>query len=303
MVADPLYYYPYLREEYIEDIAILFAKYIQTVDYEERTNLMSVDILGNYLTKEEKSYYKRKYLGKNSKGIDGVNKSIDLRCFISNLSQIQLRKAVYSDLDEVYNLLVKKLGYNKKDAYKKISAAFSSYSIYIYKIRGNIIGFFFLVPRLVAKDRDIMILSIEELYLKYRKYLVETLCLLEGFCSFFLSKGTFSNQFISVQSRDNEFMGFLGKSMGSNLSKITKESYNNCPTIFFTKTATNLNSFLYLDDTDYQIWLHRLYSSKQDKLLNPLLNHSCIFKKCDKEHDLFITLSDPEEYLGKTIVT
>lgn len=305
MLADPMYYYPYLREEYIEDIANIFQRYIENVSYEQRTNLMCIDILGSYISREEKDYFIKKYLSSSSSfNIMGVNKSLDFRSFLFNLSNIQLRKAVYSDLDEVYQLLVTKLGYSKKDAYDKVDAAFISYSIYVYKLKENIIGFFFLVPRKISKDRDVMLLSIEELYIKYNKYHLEASCLLSGFCSFFLSKKSFSNDFISIQSRDSNIIHFIGRKIKRDLAILKEDTVLGFPIIFVTKGTSSLKSFLYFNDTEYQMWLHKLYCSKQDKLLNPILTSSKLLTtnnyKCGR---IYAVLGEPEEYLGKTIVT
>lgn len=128
MLADPIYYYPYLRVEYMEDIARIFTNYIENVDYVHRTNLMCVDIIGNYMSSAEKAWIKKEYLSSSSKRrLEGVNMSVEMRSLVSRLSSVQLRKAIYTDLDDVYHLMIEKLDYSKEEAYDKISTAFLNY--------------------------------------------------------------------------------------------------------------------------------------------------------------------------------
>lgn len=305
MLADPIYYYPYLREEYMEDIARTFNKYIENVDYVHRTNLMCVDIIGNYMTSAEKAWIKKGYLSSSSKlKLKGINMSLEMRSLVSRLSSVQLRKAIYTDLDDVYHLMIDKLGYSKEDAYSKISSAFLNYSIYVYKIKGNIVGFFFLVPRRVSSDRDTMILSIEEVFLKYRKYLTETICLLEGFCSFLLSKKSFLDEFVSIQSRDANIMNYLTRYMKEAKEEVQNATYNGYPTVFVTRNAKSISSFLYFGNSEYQTWLHKIYNNGHDKKLQPILKHSRVLTKSSSCNYLaFIVLQEPYQYLGKTIVT
>lgn len=305
MLADPIYYYPYLRVEYMEDIARIFTNYIENVDYVHRTNLMCVDIIGNYMSSAEKAWIKKEYLSSSSKRrLEGVNMSVEMRSLVSRLSSVQLRKAIYTDLDDVYHLMIEKLDYSKEEAYDKISTAFLNYSLYVYKIKNNIVGFFFLIPRRVSSDRDTMILSIEEVFLKYRKYLTETICLLEGFCSFLLSKKSFLDEFVSIQSRDTNIMNYLTRHMKEAKEEVQNATYNGYPTVFVTRNAKSISSFLYFGNSEYQTWLHKIYNNVHDRKLQPILKHSRVLTKSTSCNYLaFITLQEPNQYLGKTIVT
>lgn len=305
MLADPIYFYPHLREEYVEGISRIFTDYIENVDYVHRTNLMCIDILGNYMSKDERRYIKKEYMGRKSRRkIEGYNMSLEISSLVSRLATMQLRKALYSDLDDVYRLMVDKLGYSKEEAYSKINIAFLNYSIYVYKINSKIVGFFFLVPRRVSYDRKVMILSIEEVYLQYNKYLTEVICLLEGFCSFLLSKKSFLNEFISIQSRNAKIMGYLTRYMGEAYDMIKEHTVNGYPTVFVTRDAKSMTPFLYCDDTEYQVWLHTIYNTPLDRKLDPVLKHSRIITKITQVKVLsFLPLGEPSGYLGNTIVT
>lgn len=305
MLADPLYYYPYLKEDYKEGIIKIFTDYIENVDYVHRTNLMCIDIIGNYITKEERKAIFQMYAGRHAKRkLQGYNMSLETISLMTRLSNMQLRKAVYKDLDDVYHMMVNKLGFDKSEAYTKISTAFLNYSIYVYRINSKIVGFFFLIPRRVAYDRDTMILSIEEVYLKYDKYLTELTCLLEGFCSFLLSKRSFLGEFICIQSRMPKLMGYLTRYMGKAYSAIREATVNGYPTVFVTREAKCMSSFLYVDDTEYQTWLHTIYNTPSDRELTPILKHSRVLTKSTKGNYLsFLPLGEPNAYLGDTIVT
>ena len=164
MLADPVYFYPYMKEDYKEGTSKLFINYIENVGYEKRTNLMCIDILGCYVTKEESREAYQIYSDFYRKNAKGYNPVLHALSAVASIKKLQLRRAVYKDLDDIYNIMKSNLGYSKEEAYDKINTAFINYSMYVFKTNSSIVGFFFLIPRRLSCDRNTMILSIEDFY-------------------------------------------------------------------------------------------------------------------------------------------
>lgn len=305
MLADPVYFYPYMKEDYKEGTSKLFINYIENVGYEKRTNLMCIDILGCYVTKEESREAYQIYSDFYRKNAKGYNPVLHALSAVASIKKLQLRRAVYKDLDAIYNMMKSNLGYSKEEAYDKINTAFINYSMYVFKTNSSIVGFFFLIPRRLSCDRNTMILSIEDFYYKYDKYKSESVALLEGFCSFLLSKKSFLMDFIAISSPIQEVMGFLSRNMSKEYyHSLQENTVSGKPVIFASRESILMSHFCYIDTTEYQEWLQGMYNTKTDRKLSPILKHSRIVTKGFSHKYLQVALlREPSYYLGNTVVT
>lgn len=319
LIADPIMYYPYISDLYTDSVQQMFEDYIKNVNYIDCHNILYVDLINKVYPSSKESEAKivqslnkaeklemGKYAGKGytrNKSVWGKNSVIYAMSKYSFQKSVCLKKAKYKDLDEIWNIMWSKGGYTKQTAKEKLSWVFSNYSVYSIKKGLNTVGYFFVVPRKLTRDKDVYIMCIEDIYCKYYKYYTEVCQLVLGFASLFMEKVNLKHSNIAFLSKDFDMARGIYRKILDSYSlrekyviETVKGSYNKG---YYTFSATfdcpSIMYYLYNPDTEYQDWIRSLFISEgsleSDCLYDTLSNAVSLIIRHLQSSDHFLNIN------------
>lgn len=270
-IADPVYYYPYIKQEYLKDISDMFDEYTKNPTEIDRNNVMVLDILtgGKLSMNDAKVLSDVRRLnspyGSSSYVRNNTTYGLSKACAYSNFS---IKRAVYSDLNDVYLLALganKELDYPERKSNKEIkdliSYMFLEYVIYLFKNGNETVGYFFFHPSANASTTDEYIryfMSITSLYLKYVKFIDLAVILLKLFLEKFFVYTGFTKSGVPIMISDkhkankqliglleNTFCPFCDSESNSNVVLVT-----NYPAIKVLQASSTMEAKSYFKAID-----------------------------------------------------